>query len=104
MPEQSLPPGPELNAVNRRLAAARHNWPDGALEACERLDAVHGPRWSTSYRHAWRDQPAGFYASHRDHKHLEPAQYGATPEDLDAAIRNHTGCDRQQMLWPWPSS
>ncbi len=97
----SLPPGPKLYAANRRLAAARHNWPPGALEACERLDAVHGPRWSTSWRHPWRDEPAGFYASHDDHTHLERELYAATPEALDEAIRAHVDCPVEGWRVRW---
>ena len=94
MPDASLPPGPELYAANRRLAAYRNHWPDGALEACEKLDAEH-PGWSIGYRHVWREHPAGFYALHDGHEHNEHQPYGATPEGLDASIREHR-CRR----WP----
>lgn len=83
-----LPPGPELVVANRRVMAARLDWPDGAVEACEQIDADH-PGWSADYRHAYREWPAGFYAAHDNHSHLEPNLYGATPDELRAAIRAH---------------
>jgi hypothetical protein len=92
------PPGPELARKNRRLIASRLGWPDGAVEACEAIDADN-PRWHTSYRHAdeRRKQPAGFYALHGDSTAYEPVPYGATPDELRKAIADH----RPARPWYW---
>jgi hypothetical protein len=81
-------PGPELAARNRRILAERLRWSDGAVELCEQLDALN-PGWHADWRHAWRDNPAGFYARHDNHSHLEPEMYGATAGELQAAIMTH---------------
>lgn len=90
-PYFDLPPGPELARRNRRRAAEQEGWPDGALGACEMLDERY-PGWSPGYRHVhWAyggEEPAGYYARSPHHKHMEPFAYGATPEDLAAAIQS----------------
>lgn len=83
-----IPPGPELIAHNRRILAVRLNWPAGAEEGCAQIDALN-PGWHADWRHAWRDKPAGFYASHQNHHHLEPELYGETPGGLQVAIMTH---------------
>lgn len=80
-----LPPGPELAARNRRILAERLNWPDGALDACERLDR---PGWSANYRREGCG-PAGFYGTHKCARGPEVEVYGPTADDLDAAIAGH---------------
>ena len=37
--------GRELAWANRRIRAGRGHWPDGALEACERIETAH-PDWA----------------------------------------------------------
>ena len=81
------PPGPELLAKNRRLLAQREHWPDGALQGCEQVDADH-PGWATWWRRADGWTPAaGFYAQrHGETGPRYPRPYGATPDELGAAI------------------
>jgi hypothetical protein len=81
-------PGPELRAHNRRILAERLNWPDGAVEHCAKIDELC-PGWAASWRHAFGGRPAGFYARHDNHVHLEPDEYGETAGELYAAILAH---------------
>lgn len=101
------PVGPELAVRNRRLTAERTGWPDGALEACEKLEA-ETPGWSISWYAGggmtWVE--AGYYASRADwHTHAKPPQwlYGATVEDLAVAIEEHPlpepGLAEYRPLW-----
>lgn len=89
------PVGPALAWANRRLIAERLRWPDGALEHCERIDGTH-PGWSTGWQEASAitgfEKPAGYYATARytargDYgRSFRPEVYGATPDELVAAI------------------
>jgi hypothetical protein len=83
-----LPPGPGLVRHNRRVLAERLNWPEGAVEACDRIDDEH-PGWYSSYRHAYRDQPAGYYAHHHVEFGARWHVHGYTPDDLHERIRAH---------------
>lgn len=88
-----LPVGPALAWANRRLIALRLGWPGGALGECERIDGEH-PGWSTGWQeaNAWAGKAAGYYATARytargAHAHsFHPEAYGATPDELVAAI------------------
>lgn len=80
------PPGPELVAHNRRVAAERTPWPVGVLEMCEHLEAVH-PGWTVHWQpentiRGW-EHPAGYVASR------DPSGYvcGEDPVALIAAMR-----------------
>jgi hypothetical protein len=58
---------------NRRLAAQRGTWPEGALRMCERFDREH-PHWRASWMpptvvKGW-ERPAGFGACRTDHVRL----------------------------------
>jgi hypothetical protein len=56
------PIGPYLATRNRRLFAQRGGWPDGALDACEILDA-ECPGWTVYWsRGPVGDSRPGFYA------------------------------------------
>lgn len=71
---------------NRRAAAKRAGWPDGALEECERLDKEYG--WTVSWH------PDGYSAIRRGRPRQKargcgyswPRVRGATPAELAAAI------------------
>lgn len=83
-------PGPELAWMNRAVLAERLDWPEGALEVCERIERQY-PRWSVSWREANTvrgfERPAGFYGVDRDYKGWDPRPaYGATGSELAAAI------------------
>jgi hypothetical protein len=84
----------ELEVKNLRILAERLGWPFGAAEECERI-GHDMPGWHAGWQHAWRGRPAGFYAYHDDHYHLEPEMYGATPDELRRAIEAHR-CPRWQ--------
>lgn len=88
------PPGPELAHRNRVLIAERLRWPVGARRGCENVEAEH-PGWNAWWQRAGWAGPEGWYALHDNHWHLEPAMYGATPDELAKAIRGHR-CHR----WP----
>lgn len=83
-----IPPGPELLIHSRRAIAERLNWPAGAVEACEEIDRLN-PGWQCDWWHARDSRPAGFYALHQHHRHLEPHLYGATPSELQVEIMAH---------------
>lgn len=89
--------GPQTLAANRRLIAERCGWPDGAADACGRLDAQWPrepywdgtrPRWYTF----WSPGPVGaeprpgFYAVRESARAWEPPAFGATPAELVAAV------------------
>jgi hypothetical protein len=84
---------PELLAHNRRAMAARMHWPEGALEACDKI-ADRFPGWNPGYDHGGKvgthEWPAGFYASHQSRRHGEPRAYGVTPEALTVAIEEYS--------------
>lgn len=82
------PPDDEMRVSNRRLLA--EGWPDGALDACERIDAGH-PGWSTMWRdvNEWSGSRAGFYAHHERRpgsRIWDGPVYGATEDDVTAEI------------------
>lgn len=85
------PSDAELLIKNRRIFAG-HGWPDGALEACERIDADH-PGWYATWRDGndWSGMAAGYYAYYQKHPGSweHPPLYGATPDDLRAEIETH---------------
>jgi hypothetical protein len=85
-----MPPGPGLAAANRWLIARRCGWPIGAVEACENLDRMF-PGWRTRWQDAnkYLDKPAGYYATHDNHAHLEPDMYGDTTSALYVAMETH---------------
>jgi hypothetical protein len=81
------PPGPALAAKNRRLLAGRKDWPQGAVEACEAIEAQHPdwfPMWSAGGEASRPD--TGYYAQRR---HGEQLAYGKTPWDLCLDIESH---------------
>lgn len=93
------PVGPELASRNRRILAERLRWPAGALEACEAI-AADWPRWNAYYSHGVGQDP-GYYATHNDHYHLEPAMYGVDPAALVEAIAAHSKtCAKLQPVPP----
>lgn len=96
--EPLRPPGPELAASNRRLLAQRGRWPEGAVQACEAIEADF-PDWGVSYSHGggatWVDP--GYYARRIRHRHMEDYEYGSTVEEIRAAI------EVSQLLTEWRS-
>lgn len=86
------PSDQELLDGNRRLFAERQHWPDGALAACESIDADH-PGWYTTWRdgNTWSGDKAGYYAYQRKPSGTweHPPLYAATPDDLRAEIETH---------------
>jgi hypothetical protein len=109
-----------LYAKNRRSAATYCNWPDGALEECERLDAAH-PGWHVGWLPAnditgW-ERPAGYCASlpggpslpsgdqlRKDNWERAPRVFAETPAELeeriaamDARVEAHEA--EQKALW-----
>lgn len=88
-----LPRGPKLFAHNRRILAERLKWPPEAVRLCEYVEAGRDG-WHVSYRHAFGDKPAGYYAFHDNRRWMEDHLYGATAEELAANIRAHR-CGRQ---------
>jgi hypothetical protein len=101
------PTGPELARRNRRVFAERLRWPEGALEACEAIDQEH-PGWTASYRHAQHGgDPAGYYANRWVHDPHDPGKYGATPDELRAALPSEHIAERPSWTCalcgkPWP--
>lgn len=97
MTESELKPfTPELLAHNRRVMAKRMHWPEGALEACDKI-AERFPGWIPGYDHGGKvghhEWPAGYYASQPSPRHGEPQAYGTTAEALTAAIA--------EWSWGW---
>ncbi|GGL21584.1 hypothetical protein [Mangrovihabitans endophyticus] len=91
-------PGPELGRRNRRLIAERLHWPDGALEACERIDRCH-PGWMSTWAPGggveWVER--GFYAQPRLARRSDPRWlFGATPLELLAALDDHITAERAE--------
>lgn len=82
------PNSAELREHNRRIIAERLGWPAGAAQACQNIEADN-PGWSAYWQPADARHAEGWYAIHDNHFHLEPPMYGATPEQLHAAIRAH---------------
>jgi len=90
----------DLQRKNGRLLAERLGWPDGAIEACERLEDEYGlcvawyPRWRMAT--PGFDNEAGFYAWVPDDQpgywavgygYVRRKQwYGATADELAAAL------------------
>jgi hypothetical protein len=83
------PIGPDLLRHNRRVMAERIGWPDGALEACDKLEAAY-PDWIVGWQRESTitgfARPAGFYASRWSRRYNEPSAYGEDPLDLAVAI------------------
>lgn len=92
------PPGPELAAKNRRLLAERWGWPDGALQACEKIEKLHpgwSAMWSAGGEHTWREP--GFYATHPDlRRGSGPTHYlhAETMAEMLAVISDHEPVER----------
>lgn len=94
------PPGPHLQAKNRRYLAQVLDWPAGVVYQCERIDAAH-PGWYTTWSFGgWPGHDkAGYYSvSSKARRRLidgewraEPPAYGATPAALAEVIET----------WPW---
>lgn len=82
--------GPELARMNRMIIAEHAGWPDGALEACEKLEADSpgwGITWNAGGQMTWVE--AGYYATRIDwHRGDEAPRYlhATTPDELAAAI------------------
>lgn len=80
------PPGTELARRNRRLIAERLDWPDGAVQECEAVEAER-PDWAVTWAAGggltWI-RP-GFYA-HRLRWSREPWLYAATAGELRKRI------------------
>ncbi len=83
---------------NRRILAERLDWPDGAVEVCERLEVAH-PGWCVSWFHEWKvpansywHREEGFYAWLAEHEPLtklatdkvgrRPELYGADAQAI----------------------
>jgi hypothetical protein len=85
----------EMRRRNLRLLAQSGNWPEGAVQACEQIEAEH-PGWSVFYSNGgwmtWKE--AGYYARRRRHRRLQPYTYGATPDELRFAIETHSDDSR----------
>jgi len=82
----SLPPvDPEKN---RALIAERLGWPDGALEACRKLEAEF-PAWMVFWTKGGlpRDPNPGYRAVTWNARRRGYA-YGKTAEELGAALRD----------------
>lgn len=85
--------GPELARMNRMIIAERTGWPDGAVEACEKLeDAAPGwsINWSAGGNMTW-DKP-GYYAELIGWHYTDTTPrylYGATVDELAAEIEQH---------------
>lgn len=61
------PKRPDLTVAwkNRRILAKRLDWPDGALEACERIEREHRDwaiAWLSENRTKGFERPAGYWA------------------------------------------
>lgn len=95
MPSTDIPPGPELLRHNRRVMAERIGWPDGAVEACDKLqDAYPGwnPGWQPESTIRGFEHPAGYFASRLGRRYNEPVAYGSDPDELASVIDG----------WAWP--
>lgn len=82
--------GPELARMNRMITAAREAWPDGALEACEKLEAATtgwSIGWSRGGNRTWVEP--GYYATRIDWHYTDTAPrylHAATVDELATAI------------------
>lgn len=102
LPEPLDPPGPELADKNRRILAERLHWPDDALEACEQI-SKNSPGWDVTWAPGgdlhWTEP--GYYATH-DHLYRgtgpRPWLYGATPDELRAAIADREPLCRYDLM------
>lgn len=99
------PTGPDLAAKNRRLFAAKQHWPEGIVETCEKLGAAH-PDWYIDWaRPGSPTYPApGYYGARWSRERSEPMVYGATPDELEAAIESHPWGkslgEYRPIIWP----
>jgi hypothetical protein len=85
--------GPPTAWQNRRVAAARQNWPDGALTACQDIEH-RSPRWHPTYQpQGMNGGPPGFYAGPHGAT-VRRYRFGATPDELEAAIKSDPDSDR----------
>lgn len=87
----SSTPGPKLAWANRRVAAKRAGWPEGALETCEEVEREH-TNWYPNYSAGgtrYRPEP-GFYAMPWKYSGGGPAPvcYGRTPRRCLRLSRN----------------
>lgn len=83
------PIGPDLLRLNRRVIASRTGWPEGAVEACDKLHDAYPdwiPGWQPANTIRGFEKPAGYYASRHNRRHDEPSAYGEDPVDLAVAI------------------
>jgi S-ribosylhomocysteine lyase len=95
--EPWLVQGPPMAWWNRRSAAKRENWPDGALTACQDIEH-RNPDWSPTYEpKGVGDGPPGFYAARHGTAAAGRPKFGATPDELEAAITSRPGTP----LYPW---
>lgn len=85
------PESRELAWKNRRTLARRLGWPDGAAEACERVERAHlrwHPSWCPGYGRT-RPRP-GFYAVlWKEDLRLRPVIFGADGPALARAIETY---------------
>lgn len=87
--DQLHPINADLPRHNRRVIAERIGWPDGAVEACDWIEQAY-PEWIPGWQHESKirgfERPEGYYATRQGGHSGEPDLYGATAEDLAAAI------------------
>jgi hypothetical protein len=79
-----------LRQRNMRLIAGRTGWPEGALEACEEIEAKY-PDWSVDWRPENRcpgfEHPTGYFArTGPDHPSRRRDLFAVTAEDLLALL------------------
>ena len=85
--------GHELARMNRMIIALRNDWPDGAVEECEKLEDASpgwGISWSAGGNMTWTKP--GYYATRADWHRTDVAPrylHGATSGELAAAIEQH---------------
>jgi hypothetical protein len=90
-----LPLEPEDRIRARRAVAANLRWPDGAVDACIKLEAEHRG-WAVFWTRGWgASAPPGFRAAHIHHPMRELR--AATAEEMrerlaevDAEIKKRT--------------
>lgn len=95
--EHLHPVNDDLLRHNRRIIASRIGWPDGAVEACDKLQDAYPdwiPGWQPASTIPGFEHPAGYFASRHSRRHDEPPAYGADPLELAAAIEG----------WPWQNA
>jgi hypothetical protein len=78
---------PEVQERNRELVAERLGWPDGAIEACRKVEAAHPGWYSWWSPNPWppRDGPA-YGAARINARWNDPTLYADTPEELAELI------------------